>query len=118
MVRRRDLEANKIIRHYHLSGVYALSLHPTLDVLVTAGRDASARVWDMRTKAQIHILSGHTATVADVKCQQSEPQVITGSMDSTVRRVSSAFPRASCLLSLALPSLPCPSPPCPALPYP
>ncbi|KAJ6454004.1 WD40-repeat-containing domain protein [Mycena vitilis] len=73
--------------HGHLSGVYALSLHPTLDILVTAGRDASARVWDMRTKAQIHVLSGPTATVADVKCQESEPQVImiTGSMDSTVR---------------------------------
>ncbi|KAJ6611623.1 WD40-repeat-containing domain protein [Mycena sp. CBHHK59/15] len=62
-----DLEANKIIRHYHghLSGVYTLSLHPTLDVLVTADRDASAQVRDMRTKAQIHVLSGHTATVAD-----------------------------------------------------
>ncbi len=31
-----DLEYNKIIRNYHghLSGVYSLSLHPTLDVLV------------------------------------------------------------------------------------
>jgi pleiotropic regulator 1 len=56
-----------------------------LDVLATAGRDAYARVWDMRTKAQIHVLAGHTATVADVKCQDSDPQVITGSMDSTVR---------------------------------
>lgn len=76
-----------MIRHYHghLSGVYALSLHPTLDVLVTSGRDASARVWDMRTKANIHVLAGHTGTVADVKCQESDPQVITGSMDSTVR---------------------------------
>lgn len=46
MVKCWDLETNKVIRHYHghLSGVYALSLHPTLDVLVTAGRDASARV--------------------------------------------------------------------------
>jgi len=76
-----------VIRHYHghLSGVYSLCLHPTLDVLVTAGRDASARVWDMRTKAQIHALTGHTGTVSDVKCQESDPQVITGSMDSTVR---------------------------------
>jgi len=87
MVKCWDLEANKVIRHYHghLSGVYALALHPTLDVLVTSGRDASARVWDMRTKAQIHVLAGHTATVADVKCQESDPQVITGSMDSTIR---------------------------------
>ncbi len=99
MVKCWDLEANKVIRHYHghLSGVYALSLHPTLDVLVTSGRDASARVWDMRTKAQIHVLSGHTATVADVKCQESDPQVITGSMDSTVRCVFLCeFPKPAC----------------------
>lgn len=90
MVKCWDLEANKVIRHYHghLSGVYSLSLHPTLDVLVTSGRDASARVWDMRTKAQIYVLSGHTATVGDVKCQESDPQVITGSMDSTIRSVT------------------------------
>jgi WD40 repeat protein len=96
MVKCWDLEANKVIRHYHghLSGVYSLSLHPTLDVLVTAGRDASARVWDMRSKAQVHVLAGHTATVADVKCQESDPQVITGSMDSTVRYARS-FPRRS-----------------------
>jgi pleiotropic regulator 1 len=51
---------------------------------MTSGHDASAHVWDMQTEAQVHILSGHTATVADIKCQESDPQVITGSMDSTV----------------------------------
>ncbi|CAG8569417.1 4692_t:CDS:2 [Acaulospora colombiana] len=73
MVKCWDLESNKVIRHYHghLSGV----LHPTLDVVVTAGRDATARVWDMRTKAQAMLLAGHTATVADVKCQASDPQI-------------------------------------------
>ena len=90
MVKCWDLEANKVIRHYHghLSGIYALALHPTLDVLVTAGRDASTRVWDMRTKQQIHALTGHTGTVAAVQCQDSDPQVVTGSMDSTIRYVS------------------------------
>ncbi len=41
-----------MIRHYHghLSGVYSLALHPTLDVLMTGGRDSVCRVWDMRTK--------------------------------------------------------------------
>ena len=61
------------------------SVHPTLDVLCTAGRDASVRVWDMRTRANIFTLTGHTSTVADVKTQDSDPQVISGSMDSTVR---------------------------------
>ena len=61
------------------------SVHPTLDVLVTGGRDASVRVWDMRTRANIFTLTGHQSTVADVKTQASDPQIISGSMDSTVR---------------------------------
>ena len=50
-----DLEYNRVIRHYHghLSSVYGLDLHPTIDILVSVGRDAVARVWDMRTKANI-----------------------------------------------------------------
>ena len=45
----------QVIRQYHghLSGIYSLALHPTLDVIVTGGRDSVARVWDMRTKVQV-----------------------------------------------------------------
>lgn len=39
----------------------------------------------MRTKQCVHVLTGHTTTVADVKCQEADPQVITASMDSTIR---------------------------------
>lgn len=41
-----DLEQNKVIRNYHghLSGVYAVAVHPTVDVIVTGGRDSVARV--------------------------------------------------------------------------
>lgn len=52
-----------------------MALHPSIDVLVTAGRDSTARVWDMRTKANVHTLVGHTNTVASVICQTAEPQV-------------------------------------------
>jgi len=40
------LEYNKIVRNYngHLSGVYNLSLHPTLDILATGGRDSVVRL--------------------------------------------------------------------------
>ena len=67
-------------RHYHghLSAVYDLALHPTIDVLVSCGRDSTARVWDMRTKTNIHTLSGHTSTVGTVVCQAADPQIITG----------------------------------------
>lgn len=52
-----------------------MALHPNIDVLVTAGRDSTGRVWDMRTKANVHTLVGHTNTVASVICQSAEPQV-------------------------------------------
>jgi len=35
-----------------------------------------ARVWDMRTRSNIHVLAGHKGTVSDVKCQEADPQVI------------------------------------------
>lgn len=68
---------SQVIRHYHghLSAVYSIALHPNIDVLVTAGRDSTGRVWDMRTKANVHTLVGHTNTVASVICQTAEPQV-------------------------------------------
>jgi pleiotropic regulator 1 len=41
---------NQVIRNYsgHLSGVYCISLHPTLNILATGGRDACVRIWDIR----------------------------------------------------------------------
>ncbi|KAJ0682683.1 putative transcription factor WD40-like family [Helianthus annuus] len=68
----------QVIREYHshLSGVYCLALHPTIDVLLTDGCDSICRAWDIRSKTQIHVLSGHGDT---------DPQVITGSHDSTVK---------------------------------
>jgi pleiotropic regulator 1 len=77
----------QVIRAYdgHLSAVYALAIHPTLDVLLTGGRDASCRVWDMRTRTQVHILTGHESAVSSILANATDPQVVTGSMDSTVR---------------------------------
>lgn len=60
-----------------------MALHPTIDVLVTCGRDSTARVWDMRTKANIHTLTGHTNTVASVVCQAAEPQVFNNTIMKT-----------------------------------
>ena len=96
-----DLEQNKVIRNYHghLSGVYSLSLHPTLDLLVTGGRDSVARVWDIRTKNNVHTLTGHTQTVVGLATQALEPQVITGSMDSTIRCWDLVAGRASAVLT-------------------
>ena len=62
-----DLETNKNIRKYHghLSGVYTIAMHPELDLLISGGRDATARVWDMRTKAMVHAMP-HNDVVSSI----------------------------------------------------
>ena len=47
----------------------------------------------MRTKAQIHCLTGHTNTVADVKTQAADPQVSV--VDSLFLRNRKSIPRIS-----------------------
>jgi WD40 repeat protein len=67
----------QVIRSYHghLSGVYCIALHPSLDILMTGGRDSVVRVWDMRTKVQAMVLSGHDQTVCSLLAQAADPQV-------------------------------------------
>ena len=62
---------NKAIRNYHghLSGVYSLKVHHGLSVLITGGRDSTARVWDIRVRRQVHTLAGHSHTVGSIITQ-------------------------------------------------
>jgi pleiotropic regulator 1 len=39
----------------------------------------------MRTKNQVFALTGHMSTVPAIACQPNDPQVITGSADSTIK---------------------------------
>jgi pleiotropic regulator 1 len=76
-----------VTRHYHghTSGVYALALHPTLDILCSGGRDSVVRVWDIRTKHQIHVLTGHDNTIGSILTNSVDPQIISGSHDTTIK---------------------------------
>lgn len=81
------MRAVQVIRNYHghLSGVYSLTLHPTLPLLITGGRDSSVRVWDIRTRLQVHCLQGHTSTIASLLTNSTDPQIISGSHDKQIR---------------------------------
>lgn len=71
--------AVQVIRHYHghLSGVFALAVHPELPLLMTGGRDSTCRLWDMRSRVQVHCMSGHQSTVATILGHGADPQVRT-----------------------------------------
>ena len=65
--------------------MYSIALHPDLDILMTGGRDSACRVWDIRTKTQVFCLSGHESTIGSIIIENVDPQVITGSYDSTIK---------------------------------
>lgn len=44
-------------------------------MLHAGGRDSVCRVWDIRTKLQVHVLSGHDQTVCSILSQPTDPQV-------------------------------------------
>ena len=88
-VRRWDLEFNRVDRYYHghLSGVFCVNLLPlhSTELLVTGGRDATVRVWDIRQAKEVLVLGGHTNQVNDVQTQIAHPHIISSSMDLSVR---------------------------------
>ncbi len=42
-------------------------------------------MWDIRTKQEIHVLTGHSDTVSSIITNPVDPQIITGSHDSTIK---------------------------------
>lgn len=68
-----------------MSGVFALALHPSLNVMATGGRDSTVRLWDMRTKAEISCFTGHRDIVESILMQDDEPQIISASHDKMIR---------------------------------
>ena len=52
-----------------------------------------------RSKQEIFILGGHDGTVNAVACQASDPQIITGSADTTIRLWDLAAGKSSAVLT-------------------
>lgn len=42
---------------------------------MTGGLDSTCRVWDMRTKVQVHCLKSHQQAVCSILTQGIDPQV-------------------------------------------
>ncbi|KAI8143919.1 WD40-repeat-containing domain protein [Fennellomyces sp. T-0311] len=71
----------------HDGGVWALQFIKGSDgecVLVSGGCDREARVWDLKTGQQRHVLRGHSSTIRCLKMRDTK-LAVTGSRDSTLR---------------------------------
>lgn len=68
----------------HEANVAALGWSPTGRFVVTTSRH-TARVWDAKSGASVHILTGHKTTVAAVAISPDERRLATASLDERVR---------------------------------
>lgn len=82
-----DLTMNVIIRRFfgHRSGVYCVAEHPSLPIIATGSRDATGKIWDIRTQSSVFTLEGHERTIFDVMFMQDESHLVTASADDRIR---------------------------------
>lgn len=67
----------------HKGGVTALCLNPLSNVLITGGKDAFLRIWDLYTNVEIAAFPAHYQTIYDILA--IEGKLISVSMDKTIK---------------------------------
>ena len=65
--------------------VFTANFSPQNDRMVTANSDSTARIWDVESGKQLHILKGHTDQVLFAEFSPDGTRVATSSEDATVR---------------------------------
>jgi WD40 repeat protein len=65
--------------------VSCVAAAPDGDRAASAGQDGTVRVWDLRTRKEIHRFSGHTGNVLCVSFTPEGNTLLSGGDDGTVR---------------------------------
>lgn len=70
----------------HSANLMACAFHPDGSLIVTGGRDAVGRIWDLRSGRTIMVLEGHGGDVLSAEWSPvSGVEALTGSGDGTIR---------------------------------
>src|SRR5438067_9010268 len=76
----------------HAAPVYSLAFAPAGHTLASAGKDGTARLWDLAGGSPV-TLTGHADEVLSVAFRPDGEQVATGGKDRTARRWDAATGR-------------------------
>jgi WD40 repeat protein len=76
-VRIREPDGSVVVLRGHTGPVTSVRFSPDGSLAATASRDATARIWDARTGAPLHVLRGHFGTVNDASFSPDGQWVVT-----------------------------------------
>jgi WD40 repeat protein len=82
-----DLHRSQVIARLagHGGPVTSVVFSPAGDRLVSGSEDATVRVWEVASRAEVHCLSGHSGPVTSVAVNPDGPVVASAGADGTVR---------------------------------
>lgn len=78
-------QAPILIQEGHSAEVFSLSFHNDGSLVSTAGLDAIALIWDIRSGKNIMSLQGHSKPIYSVDWSQNGYQLASGSGDGTIK---------------------------------
>jgi WD40 repeat protein len=74
------------LKDKHTAAIRSILFHPTLPWVMTAGDDATIRVWDHKTSKDLFVLTGHRYSIRSLQlAAHSSDLLISSSLDRTVR---------------------------------
>jgi eukaryotic-like serine/threonine-protein kinase len=70
----------------HSSNVYHLSCSPDQRWLVSAGKDATIRLWDLQSNREVRAIQCHDRRVYSANFSPTQPMLVSASADGTIRQ--------------------------------